>query len=72
MEIENKKYQKIEPKPKPKAEVSSYWTKKKSSTGSFFYNPKKRKQNSRTDSINFENNEFFNTFNEEHKNMIYN
>ena len=71
-EIENKKYQKIEPKPKPKAEVSSYWTKKKSSTGSFFYNPKKRKQNSRTDSINFENNEFFNTFNEEHKNMIYN
>lgn len=41
MEIENKKYQKIEPKPKPKAEVSSYWTKKRVQQDHSFIIPKK-------------------------------
>ena len=75
IEKENKRYQKIEPK--PKADISGYSFKKKSSTGYFFYDPKKRKLKNKTDSnISLENinlnQEFLNTFNEEHKNMPYN
>ena len=75
IEKENKKYQKIEPK--PKADISGYSFKKKSSTGSFFYDPKKRKLKGKTDSnISLENinlnQDFLNTFNEEHKSIPYN
>ena len=74
MEKENKKYQKIESK--PKADILGYSFKKKSSTGYFFYDPKKRNQKNRTESNigldnNNANNDFFNSFNDEHK-MIYN
>ena len=73
MEKENKKYQKIEPK--PKAEILNYSFKKKSSTGYFFYDPKKKNQKKRTESNigldNNSNNDFFNSMNDEHK-MIYN
>ena len=75
MEKENKKYQKIEPK--VKADIYGYSFKKKSSTGFFFYDPKKRKQQKRTESnLTLGNrnssNDFFNSFNEENKNMVYN
>ena len=75
IENENKRYQKIELK--PKVEIIGYSFKKKSSTGSFFYDPKKRKKQIRTDSnISLENingnNDFLNSFNEEHKNTLSN
>ena len=75
IEKENKRYQKIEQK--PKADISGYSFKKKSSTGYFFYDPKKRKLKNKADSnISLENinlnKEFLNSFNEEHKNMPYN
>ena len=75
IEKENKKYQKIEPK--TKAEISGYSFKKKSSTGSFFYDPKKRKLKNKADSnISLENinlnKDFLNSLNEERKNMLYN
>ena len=74
MEKENKKYQKIESK--PKADILGYSFKKKSSTGYFFYDPKKRIQKNRTESnidldSNNAKNDFFNSINDEHK-MIYN
>ena len=75
IEKENKKFQKVEPK--AKAEVTGYSFKKKSSTGYFFYDPKKRKVKNKVDSnISLENvnlnNDFLNTLNEEHKNLLYN
>ena len=75
MEKENKRYQKVEPK--SKAEITGYSFKKKNSTGYFFYDPKKRKQhkiiqsNATLDNMNA-NNDLFNSFVEENKNMIYN
>ena len=75
IEKENKKFQKVESK--AKAEVTGYSFKKKSSTGYFFYDPKKRKVKNKIDSnISLENvnlnNDFLNTLNEEHKNLLYN
>ena len=75
IEKENKKFQKVEPK--AKAEVTGYSFKKKSSTGYFFYDPKKRKVKNKVDSnISLENvnlnNDFLNTLNEKHKNLLYN
>ena len=72
IEKENKKYQKIEPK--PKNGISSYSFKKKSSIGSFIFDSNKKKEknkfnpNMTLENFNINKN-MYNTFNEEQKNV---
>ena len=72
IEKENKKYQKIEPK--PKNGISSYSFKKKSSIGSFIFDLNKKKEknkfnpNMTLENFNINKN-MNNTFNEEQKNV---